>query len=153
MTVKIRVLKPFVFTPTPTPGVRGQPQEIAFKVGPNGEAMEYEIPDEVWAHPWMKKDFADGKIESPAQAAIRTAAEAKKAEDAAAEAAAAKARAEAAVARMEAAQGIRQEQVNADAKLLDTPRGQLRTVGNQGGSDMDVPVDELRRRQSAGVKK
>lgn len=151
MSVKIRVLKPFVFTPTPTPGVRGQPQEIRFAVGPNGEAMEYEVPDEVWAHPWMNKDYADGKIESPAQAALRTEAAAKAAEVAAAEAAAAKARAEAAVARMETSSAIRQEQVDADRVAMNTPRGQLR-VAASGGTDMDVPVDELRRRQSAGKK-
>jgi hypothetical protein len=152
MAVKIRVLKPFVFTPQPNPNVHGQPQDLPFKVGPNGEPMEYDIPDSVWAHPWMSRDFADGKIESPAQAVVRTAAEAKKADEAAAEAAAAKARSEAAIQRMESAQRINQARVDADSKLLDTPRGQLRIAGNQGGSDMDVPVSELRARQGSTKK-
>ena len=40
---------------------------------PHGEPREYEIADDdpLLLHPWIKEDFADGHIESPAQAKVR----------------------------------------------------------------------------------
>ena len=150
MTMKIRVLKPFVFTPTPNSGVRGQPQEIHFKVHPNGDPIEYDVPEAVAMHPWIAVDFADGKVENPQQAKERAAAALAHAEATAREAAAAQARAEMAVARFDRSQQVASQVSAADAKNLNTPVNALNRGGG-GGDDINTPVNELQARSGAGA--
>lgn len=152
---RIRVLKPFMFTHSPS-GQRGLSRETQFQVNKDGTPREYEISEEIWNHPWICDDLADGKIESHAQAALRTAAEAKKADELAAEARASNARAEAAMSRAQVAYTHQKAATNADEELLNTPVNKLSKIdsgtgigkGVSGGSDADVPVDKLRARQN-----
>jgi hypothetical protein len=151
--VTIRVLRPFVFTPTPRPGVRGQPDEIRFGVGPKGEPMDHQIEESMFEHPWLSKDYADGKIENPAQAVVRAKAEAIRAEETAREAEAARVRSEAAIARAASAHSSTQALTDADTASRETPVGELSRGGAggpgavAGGADADVPVNILQERQ------
>lgn len=75
MPVVMTVLKPFVFS-KPAAEKGRVPTEIKFHPERDPETgrwkpTDLELPDEVAAHPWVALDFADGAIESPAQAAER----------------------------------------------------------------------------------
>lgn len=65
MPKTIRVVKPFVFS---------YPLESDKKIHREKHlaAGEQEIDDEMAAHPWIEKHFADGCIETPAAALART---------------------------------------------------------------------------------
>jgi hypothetical protein len=114
----IRVKKTFVYSRPPKEGEK-LAVERTFLPG------EHEIDDEMAAHPWIAEHFADGHIESPAEAKARAEAAEAAATVAAAEAAQVQALADAAVARMAVGRG---EEASKDdiEKELNTPVSKLR---------------------------
>ncbi len=126
---KINVLKPFTFTPPvlEREGMVGLPQEIKFNIG------EHEVDDVIADHPWIAKHFADGHIESPAQARLRLEAVAKKAREDAVNAELAIAMAEQATTRVTGAA----QAAATDSKI--------------SAEDLHRPVSELRQRQGAAL--
>lgn len=124
---KITVLKPFTFSRPPGKAQK-LPTEQKFEPG------EREIDNEMAAHPWIEKDFADGAIESPAQARARLEAAKAGAEQAARDAEVAKAQAEATFARVSAAASQTASQNKETEKELNTP---VNEVGAQRGAGVD----------------
>lgn len=145
---KINVLKPFGFSRKPKDG-QGLPLEQVFRVG------EHEVDDEMAAHPWIAKHFADGCIETPEAAAARTKLIADKAEQAAADAEQARIVAEAAFARLNVVHARGTLDSEEAAKDLATPIGELTAKQGEGidltNPDLDKPLNVLQEEQSKRV--
>jgi hypothetical protein len=149
MPETIRVLKPFMFS---HPATKGQKltTETRFSVG------EHEIEDEIANHPWIRSG-ADGRIESPAQAAARAAEEEQKAKEAKAEADNANAQALAAAERLKRAEprtaGTAEEleaELNTPVSVLRAQRGQGVPAGGKLEEEATAPVVDLKVAKKAG---
>jgi hypothetical protein len=115
----IRVKKTFVYSRPPKEGEK-LAAEKTFHPG------EHEVDEEMASHPWIREHYADGCIESPAEAAARAAETKAAAEKAAIEAAQVQALADAALARMAtgaAGTTATKEEIEAE---LNTPVAKLR---------------------------
>jgi hypothetical protein len=120
---KVNITKPFVFS-RPAKAGEKLPQEVRFRPG------EQDIPDDIAAHPWIAKHFADGCIERPEQAKQRAADARAKAKKQREDADRALAQAEQAFARSQGNAAVVQAGAKATDKELNTPVNQLRV--NQG---------------------
>jgi len=124
MPTTIRVLKPFMFTFPTAPDER-TPTEQRFTAG--DVTLEDNHP--LLSHRWFKRDFCDGRVESPAQAKARLDEEKRKLDEQEAQNAISKAAAEAAVARL-------------------LPKGDAIQTDNEAlQEELNTPIPELRRRQ------
>jgi hypothetical protein len=126
------VLRSFVYSMKPQPGAK---TAVSFRV----PAGDFELTDEMLANPWIYRDFADGCIESPAQAAERARVAHAAAQKADAEADRSRIRAEQAFARATGGQrytDMSQEELN---KVLNTPVNEL---NRQAGDGIDKTVAE-----------
>lgn len=129
---KINVLKPFVLS------IKAQvnqklPTEIKFKPG------VHEISEEIANH-WYIREYADGCIETPEQAAARIQAAAAEAERVEKENEKSRREAEAAFRRATGASGEKKPLDMSDEKLqkeLNTPVNQLQA---NAGKDIDAPA-------------
>lgn len=149
--MQINVLKPFRFSYFADPSDRIATEQ-AFSIG------EHEIPDghPMLNHPWIREHYADGRIETPAQAGARQKeAERLKREREALEAqqmAAAQAAFDKRVKAHEKGAAVNQEALERE---LNTPVGELRARGQMSstpgvaaaGPDIHRPVSELRAEQ------
>jgi hypothetical protein len=100
---------------------------------------EVELPDDVATHPWVADDFADGAIESPAQAAARVTALVAEKDRNAEDAARINAQAEQAMRRATGNAVVRKASSSDMEKELNTPVNEL---GAQQGKDIDSPPAE-----------
>jgi hypothetical protein len=125
---RIRVLKPFVFSRLPAGDKLAT--EKHYPVG------EHDIDEEMADHPWIRDHHADGRIESPAQTALRLEHHAVNLQQAAESAALASAEAQAAFARLTAAQPGAKASAEEIQKQLNTPVNILR-----GGGKAPVKTD------------
>lgn len=123
----IRVTRPFTFS---YPLGRGEKvaREKLFPIG------DHEVDDEIAKHPWIARDFADGCIETPAQAQERAQAAAIVASKAQDDADYWKAHAEAAMRRAESLSLV---QTHGDAAALER--------------ELNTPINQLGARQGAGI--
>lgn len=124
--VKIRVLKPFMFT---HPAVEAERLTTETRFVPG----IYEVSEAIANHPWIRAG-ADGKIESEAQREVREAEEKIRRNLAAEDDARATANAEAAIGRIAAAEATvskaSKEEIEAE---LNTPVSSLRKKGYGAG--------------------
>jgi len=124
--VKLRVLKPFVFT---------HPADEHTRVASESRFVPgiHEVPESVANHPWIQAG-ADGKIESAAQAAAREANEAARQKIADEDRARETAAAEAAVGRLARAEATTGTASAAEIeKQLNTPVNELKKQGPGAG--------------------
>jgi type II secretory pathway pseudopilin PulG len=99
---------------------------------------EVEIPDEMAAHPWITRDFADNAIESPARTKARHEKIAAESEKAKAEAARAIREAEDAMRR---ATGAAQTLAQQDAKVVDDLNTPINQLASRSGIDIGKPIN------------
>jgi hypothetical protein len=132
MMRKIHVLKAFRFSHHPE-GSGRLPVEIPFAVG------EHEVEDAIATHPWMAA-YADGCIETPQAAVVRTTAVKARADEAQANALNAMAQAESAVARLTRAQPEAVKDYALSNEDLNTPLGELRARHGEALSQAPDPV-------------
>lgn len=145
-TVKIRVLKPFMFTHSAIESER-LTTETRFVPG------IYDVSEDIANHPWIKAG-ADGKIESETQRQVREVEEKARRELVAEDDARATANAEAAIARIAAAEATvstaTKEEIEAE---LNTPVNALRKKNHEEiDAELNTPVSSLRKKgYGAGV--
>jgi len=119
--MKIKVIKPFVFSSLPNGDEGKLAVQVPFAVG------EYEISDDMANHPWIRVHLADGCIEDP-KVTLRNAEEsAKQAEAALAQARKITEQAAAAFARATAGSKGAATSAADIQKELNTPASQLKT--------------------------
>ena len=139
----INVLRPFVFSRMI--GESKRAQEIKFTPG------LHEVDDDVAAHPYISKLFADGRIESPAETKERLEKAAAIKSESDAKAAVQADRAAKAYARIVAVASDGKESAQEVERALNTPVGQLkRDAGQRDAEAINTPTLKLKAGQMSG---